>query len=419
LQPDLVGIGAINYDYVFRHSRRDKAENERLEGGDEDLAQEPEMLVAQILRRGTGDIISQQIGGSAFLAVKTVALSDMGVSTGFVGLLADPGCLEELTKLGGAVADCTSHLSDDSWVFRSAGVPSRALISIRRGKRYRIDVAAGDAASLVQRITDKEEEVRGAAALTGEAVVPEYSPLTNYLAGAKWVHMSSFADPKQFSFFVDRVARAKKINRSLKFSIDPGDAYTRHHHSVLKEAFDIADIVFVSEREYQNLVASAKTRDARSQSIESLLATSAELLIVKSKAHHTAMNLWRGELRSRTFWHPRLAGIRVRNDTGAGDVFAGGVLAGLLSPALLTYQPAPIRLGALLASERLKSVDFPARQFAQAANGHLAARQRKERLNYLQRILVFGEKWGALGLGFIIGVAASVVAGVVLKALLR
>jgi sugar/nucleoside kinase (ribokinase family) len=230
--------------------------------------------------------------------------------------------------------------------------------------------------------------------------------------------MSSFADPEQFNFFVDCVAEAKKINHSLKFSIDPGDAYTRHHHSLLKEAFEIADLVFVSESEYRNLVANAKTRDARSQCIESLLATNAQLLIVKSKTHHTAMNLWREELRSRTFWHPRLAALRVRNDTGAGDVFAGGVLAGLLSPALLTYQPAPIGLGARLASERLKSVDFPARQFAQAANGYLATRQRKERMNHLQRILVFGEKWGALGLGFVIGVAASVVAGIVLRAVL-
>ena len=50
---------------------------------------------------------------------------------------------------------------------------------------------------------------------------------------------------------------------------------------------------------------------------------------------------------------------KIRNDTGAGDAFAGGFIASMLSPRLLVHQPMPIQVGAISAMARMKCYEEP------------------------------------------------------------
>jgi hypothetical protein len=104
--------------------------------------------------------------------------------------------------------------------------------------------------------------------------------------------------------------------------------------------------------------------------------------------------------------------IEINNDTGAGDVFAGGVIAGILSPRLLIHQPAPIRLGASLARERLKSIDFPTERISLETSNFFVRHQRNEHYNRRQRIKVLWEQYGTHLVSFSLGVLSSIIASI-------
>lgn len=94
---------------------------------------------------------------------------------------------------------------------------------------------------------------------------------------------------------------------------------------------------------------------------------------------------------------------KINNDTGAGDCFAGGFIAGLLSDRLIAQQPAPISLGALASRTRMiadtngmifKNIESESEKFFKKKYQH-------GELNRWQRIRIFFNKHSQFIFGFI------------------
>lgn len=396
---DVVGIGAINHDFIFRYKPgRDDPRGLLLDQGPEHLGGVTQEIATRIVRRFRQDPeVAVQVGGSAYLAIKTIAAMNLGLQTGFVGVYGTADETEREVCPGLPAEDDFRRLSDREWLFRSTAPPGRALVLVRRGRRVEIRIATGANADLIhlvrERIARRDPDV-----------------LARYIASARWVHVSSLARFEDFSTILAQVKRAKDLNRSLRCSIDPGYEYAQNHSNELNQAFDVADFIFLTETEAQHLAGGPDVGERLLIERLGELGSNTRVLIVKSKNRHTLVHQVLGIPVSRRYWHLKLSTLRIRNDTGAGDVLAGGFIAALLTDALIAHQPAAVRLGAILAGERLKSEEFPASRIAIATERYLLQGQKRERLNRRQHIRMLWETYHSITAGFGIGVISSIVA---------
>jgi sugar/nucleoside kinase (ribokinase family) len=397
---DVIGIGAINYDYICEYDPAPyESRSLAPEVGSEDLgSNDKDKAVAGYIydRIAKTESLITEVGGSAYLAIKTISIVEPELKTAYVGVFSQPQSVEKKANFTLDPKVDFGYLTDTDWLFEDKdGPPGRALVQLSRGLRQHIEIGPGCNTALREKILKKENESQ--------------ESFTKYLANARWVHLTSFSNFDQFEFFIDRVEEAKKINPCLLFSIDPGAEYTSKYTDRLTKAFSIADYVFLTESEFDKV---KRGHDfpwrARLDAVGAMMEKNSQVLIVKSPNNHILVNLLKGKPLNRTFWHPRLLRGQIRNDTGAGDVFAGGVIAGLLSPSMLTHQPAPIRLGANLAAIRLKSGCFPVDQLKATATSYFQRNQRNEHDNFRQRIQVLWET----GFGIFVSMSISFVTGV-------
>lgn len=84
--PDVIGIGAINYDYMF-HCKVSSTKNFSPDNGREELGR-PYKEVEEIIKAHSinGNDLDIQIGGSALLALKAIHAIDKSLSIAFVGV---------------------------------------------------------------------------------------------------------------------------------------------------------------------------------------------------------------------------------------------------------------------------------------------------------------------------------------------
>ena len=211
-----------------------------------------------------------------------------------------------------------------------------------------------------------------------------------------------------------QIMRAKEINPSLRSSVDPGYEYVKRHTASLSRLLQHTDIVFLSFSEAQHLVGGGDIKGRLWIERLSDFGSRTRIIVVKGRTRHTLVHQVNGRPLSRTFWHPGIGITRIRNDIGAGDVFAGGFIAGLLMDELIAHQPAAVRLGAILAAERLKSHAFPTSAIATATATYLSGNQRDERLNRRQRWSVLLERYAPIITAFLVGVLSSALVALML-----
>ena len=93
-----------------------------------------------------------------------------------------------------------------------------------------------------------------------------------------------------------------------------------------------------------------------------------------------------GNIYTTTFWHRVFRKRMIQNDTGAGDAFAGGFIAALLSPQYVVHQPFPAELGSCAACARLKSRKDPFKQISIDTAQISQIMQKREGINLKQRV---------------------------------
>ena len=161
---------------------------------------------------------------------------------------------------------------------------------------------------------------------------------------------------------MEYVIQAKKINKDLKISMDPGFEYTSVWRERLQRLICHVDYVFLNKSEKNNLGLNENNSFLLYQNICEYFTSngvySNSKLIVKYDDRHEILSFANGKTEIRTVRHQKLFNFQLNNDTGAGDSFAGGFVAGMQVEGLNSDIEGPIQLGVLAAKGRMTSFDY-------------------------------------------------------------
>jgi ribokinase len=281
---DVVGFGALNLDMIYQIDSLSEISIEgiKLEPGRESSAASDTFsrVLEAVDRKGA--LQEKSGGGSA--ANTVVALSRMGFDTGFVGKIGDD---KEGAYLRGQMegVDLRGVVSE--------GKSGRCLCILdgNRDRSLFLEPNANDT------LSTKEVDLR-------------------YAANTRFLHLTSFVGENPL---LVQKALAGRIGPSTRISLDPGEIYACRGLGDLMPLFQKSEVVFVTDREISMLTAHDSAEGGRR-----LLELGPSIIVCK-----------RGDkglqvlTRDRSFALPAPQ-TAVMDNTGAGDVFNAGFLAGLL-----------------------------------------------------------------------------------------
>ncbi|NPA49822.1 MAG: hypothetical protein GXO20_07545 [Thermodesulfobacteria bacterium] len=300
----IVGSGALNLDFFYEIEDLKMVETVPLIPGGECWGSRAQFERLREELEKKGRFIAKSGGGSA--ANTIYALKNWGFPTGFIGLAGrDLEGEEILAELEGA---------DLSRVLRQ-GESACCLIVLDARKDRAIFVAPHSQESLLERY---------------EA----------HTTPQEWLHLSSLVTPQGFSFHL----RLKRSHAGPS-SIDPGEIYARKGWQKLHPLLKASEVLFLTAQELAILKVSPEELSSLAR-------------YVFLKRGREGATLWNGNPRDIAPAAPE----KVVDNTGAGDVFDAGVLAGLLS-GLEPFSAG--RLGAHLAALSLRDYGrrgYPSRE---------------------------------------------------------
>ncbi|OAG26854.1 PfkB family carbohydrate kinase [Thermodesulfatator autotrophicus] len=290
----VVGSGALNLDFFYQiEDLRLLKCAKGLTPGGEVWGSRKEFDALREELEQKGHFIAQSGGGSA--ANTIFALKLWGFETGFIGIVgADEEGDTILAELEG---------TDLSRVIRQ-GYSACCLIIIDAQKDRAIFVSPH----------------------SEEAKLASFSCKTS---SDEWLHLSSLITNEGF-YFHDKL----KQNHSGISSIDPGEIYAQRGFAALKNFFRKAKIVFLTSQELEKLKVAP----------EDIAALGPELFLKRGEKGALLFN-------SQVKNIPPETPPKIVDNTGAGDVFDAGVIAGVLSG--LSKEKAG-KLGAAMAALSLR-----------------------------------------------------------------
>ena len=134
-----------------------------------------------------------------------------------------------------------AHLDNRDWLFTTrerfddpySKAIAKSIVRLYNHTRNCIKIAPCANNTLLDRIHEQE-------ARTG-------TTLAEYLAQARWIHLSSLSDFDQFEAIMQSVIQAKHLNPAMKVSMDPGFEYTSLRRERLQPLIAYADYVFLNK----------------------------------------------------------------------------------------------------------------------------------------------------------------------------
>ena len=279
----IVGFGALNLDLIFEVEdlKSISLKGFRLDPGKEGFGsdEEFESLLEQLKRFGT--LKSKSGGGSA--ANTIVALARMGFPTKFIG------------KVG----------EDQEGDYLLENLKPVQIDMIHRGQR------SGACLVVLDRHQDRFLFVRGNANSTLTAEEINFDVLKDI----SWVHLTSFIGESPFEA---QKVLLNLLDSSMKVSMDPGEIYAKTGLNKIRPLIKRCHLLFLTEREvglltHQDLHAGAK----------SLMKAGPAVLVCKRGSQGSHIFTKKGD-----FEVPAIR-VEVVDNTGAGDVYNAGFLAGL------------------------------------------------------------------------------------------
>ena len=271
---DIVGFGAMNIDHLYK--------------------------VGEIVADGEQSVNGFEAlpGGSA--ANTIYGLAKLGVKAGFVGAIGIDDDGEELIKDFKNVAVDTSQI------------------------RIKQEVKTGSTICLSDRLGGRAIYVSpGANNLLG----PEDIDLA-YLNQAQMVHLTSFADDRQFNL---QVSVTEKLSTSVTVSLAPGMLYVTRGLKALVPLLERAHIVFMNREEIERL-----TGDGFKSGAREIVKSGCRIVVVtlgkgmdKGKAGMVTAYIYDGKEEYEVESEKVTSKLPLES-TGAGDAFAAGFIFGFL-----------------------------------------------------------------------------------------
>jgi len=280
---NIVGFGALNLDLIYEVEDFKSISSEafQLAPGKEVFGSEEDFqsLLGQLNRSGT--LKSKSGGGSA--ANTIVALARMGFQTKFIGKVGED--------------------EEGDFLLENLRPVDKGLIS--RGGR------SGACLVVLDRHQDRFLFVRGNAnnTLTFDGIK------LDELKDISWMHFTSFIGELPFEA---QKALLNHLDPSVKLSMDPGEIYAKKGLDKIRPLIKRCHILFLTEREVRLL-----TDQDLSSGAKALMEIGPSVLVCKKGNQGSHILTKKGD-----FEVPAIK-IEVVDNTGAGDVYNAGFLAGL------------------------------------------------------------------------------------------
>ena len=267
----IIGVGALNIDHIYK--------------------------VARIL--GDGEAVVEAVesfpGGS--VANTIYGLGKLGVSAGFGGAIGDDDEGRILLQDFKAVGVDTSQIK----VKTKARTGSVLCLSDGKGKRSLYVLPGAN-----NLLTIKDIDL-------------------SYINGAKMLHLSSFADDKQFKLSLELV---DKLDDSVRLSFAPGALYATKGLKALAPILRRTYILFINQDEIKQLTGEGVIKGAE----KCLEQGCRGVVVTLGKGAKLGNTTASGYIRDARNEYIIEAGEGEGKDTtGAGDAFAAGFLYGLVN----------------------------------------------------------------------------------------
>ena len=188
-----------------------------------------------------GKEYTTQIGGSAFITLKVAKHILPNLQVAYVGVCGTPSPFDLRFGKTNDIDAELAHLDNRDWLFTTrerfddpySKAIAKSIVRLYNHTRNCIKIAPCANNTLLDRIQEQE-------ARTG-------TTLAEYLAQARWIHLSSLSDFDQFEAIMQSVIQAKHLNPAMKVSMDPGFEYTSLRRERLQPLIAYADYVFLNK----------------------------------------------------------------------------------------------------------------------------------------------------------------------------
>lgn len=263
---DIIGFGALNFDKLYKVER---------------IAHEGEHVSIEN--------VMESPGGSAANTIS--ALGRLGLKTGFIGAIGD----DNEGKI----------ILDD---FKKFKVNMRGIKKI---KKKRTGIIIG--------FVDKEGERTLYPYPGANSFLEKKDIKLNYVKSAKFLHLTSFVNEKQFElqkWLVEKIS-----DNEVKVSFSPGDLYVKKGLSKLSIILKRSEVVFFNADEIEMLIG----LNNYVRAAEFLVDYGVKIVVVTLGKKGCYIRAKNEQIRERAFKVKK-----VIDTTGAGDAFAAGFLYGLL-----------------------------------------------------------------------------------------
>jgi sugar/nucleoside kinase (ribokinase family) len=332
---DVVGVGALNLDYIAAAPAMARAVRERsltarlsdlvgLDGEPLEWGVERHVdshTIHTVIEAVNSSRPDTMLGGSAFNAIRAIAKTKVGLRLGYVGVAGRVPVigLSALQQFDGLGIDRT-HVREDT----------ENLCGICFS--YSED---GDRTLLTH---------AGANDGMADYIEQEFERILGYLTGARIIHVTSFLDNRTAGALLALLRAVKRAGRGNLISFDPGHVWSSQLAPEVEGIIELSDYLLLNNREF-GAVGRRQADESDTVVADRLLDrldSAAGVVIVKHPTGVWSHRREDGRTQSEFYAHNPLSADEVADATGAGDVFAAGLLIVLASHRM------QVELGALL-----------------------------------------------------------------------
>jgi len=331
---DVVGIGALNFDYITTKPSTNEAPARPLttqiseiiarSGRELELGTELDVDAATIysaIEAASSAAPQNALGGSAFNAIHAIAQTHVGLRLGYVGIAG------HAPVIGVSFTHQFELLGiDHQFVVEDDQQPCGICFSLIEG---------GDRTLLTH---------IGANSEMAQFLERHFDAVVGYLSTARVVHVTSFLDDEAAPHLLRVLQEVKRTNTGTLICFDPGHVWAVEHPSAVEGIIRVSDYLILNYREFQALggQGSGQTNDEMAECVLDLFDNPSSMVIVKRPTGIWCYRQEAGKVVGNFFGQTPLPDDQIQDSTGAGDVFAAGLLT------VLAHDRLQVELGSLL-----------------------------------------------------------------------